>query len=119
MAGAAALTDRRLLRWCLVPAMLVAALVILPLAEARSERRMTARAAERGAGCLARHTFPESLRFWGEEFQFDLHAIARIDGAWHGWSYGEDDFYLIPEGAPKDGNGLLSACMDQIRAASA
>lgn len=107
---------RQLLRVSLIPALAVAIILLLALAERRSAARMEARAAELHADCLVRHSFRESLGFWGEEFQWDLHASARIKGEWYGWSYREDDFYRIPERAPTDGNGLKAACFDQIGA---
>lgn len=98
----------------LVAALPLAAAATLALAEQRSEQRMEARAAELGAECLARRSLRQSLGFAGAEFQFDLHAVALIDGAWRGWSYRLDDFYLIPDGAPTDGNGLRDDCLAQI-----
>lgn len=113
-AGAMIAVRRSLLRYVLLPCAIIGTAATFLLAEQRSAARMEERAAALGADCLARHRFWTSLTFWGEEFQWDLHALARIDGEWHGWSYRNDDFYLIPDSAPKDGNGLQAECLAQI-----
>jgi hypothetical protein len=111
--GCLCLISMRALKFALFPAFVIAGISAVHLAEARSQDRMSSRADQLGATCLARHSFSQSLRFAGEEFQWDLHASARIDGTWHGWSYAQDDFYLIPDRAPKDGNGLQAECEAQ------
>ena len=113
--GSFCVVSFRALRFALLPSLVIAAVTTVYLAEARALERMTSRATELGATCLARHSFSESLGFWGEDLQWDLHASARIDGKRHGWSYVQDDFYLIPDAAPKDGNGLQAECKAQER----
>lgn len=54
-------------------------------------------ARERGATCLAQQSLWQSRTFAGDLPQYNLHAIARIDGRWYGWSYSEGDFYALPE----------------------
>jgi len=64
-----------------------------------------------GASCLAQVPLWKSRQFAGDVPQYNLHAVARINGQWHGWSYSEGDFYALPERVQVDEIPLIKDCV--------
>ena len=58
--------------------------------------KITAQAQALGADCIAVTPLWQSRKIAGEIPQFNLHAVARISGEWHGFSYAQGTFYSLP-----------------------
>jgi len=69
--------------------------VFLAMAERNSRSAMIAGAKEIGASTFERHSFLWSLRNAPREFQFEVHALARVKGQSFIWSYREQKFVFI------------------------
>lgn len=66
-------------------------------AETVSAAAICATARSQQATSVRRNSILWSIRNAPAAFQFGLHGEAMIDGRRYGWSYGEMDWYLIPE----------------------
>ncbi len=89
----------RLRLWSVAPALLVFLAVGIVVGENVSQRAMCRAAAHANIPEFRRRTLLWSLYNTPEEFQFDIHAAAEIDGRRLGWSYREMDWYEIPSDA--------------------
>lgn len=105
--------------WCLAPTLLAAMAAALLMGERISQKAMCETAVAMGIKEFRRNSLRWSLANTPEEFQFDIHANAKLGDRWLGWSYREMNWYVIPERA--EGNVVApvfdcGAWMDQPRA---
>jgi hypothetical protein len=72
--------------------------------------KITEQARAMNAQCLAISPLWESRKFAGTAPQLRLHAAARINGEWHGWSYALGGFYPLPATVQTDRIDLIADC---------
>ncbi|MEO8530797.1 MAG: hypothetical protein ABI459_06220 [Deltaproteobacteria bacterium] len=72
--------------------------------------KITDRARALNASCLAQVPLWQSRKFAGDIPQFNLHAVARIDGNWQAWSYSQGDFYKLPSEVRTEEIALIKDC---------
>ena len=106
--------DGKMRQWALLPALCVGLAVFRPYTNHQARVIIQTSFEDFGGECLVTSPFFRSVEFAGAEFQWELHAITIRNEQVFGWSYGEMSFYLIPERAPKDGNGKYRECMAQL-----
>ena len=75
-----------------------------------SKAAMCEAAIKRGFSEFRRNSFRWSLANTPREFQFEIHATAKVEGQRLGWSYRDMDWYVIPEDASADVAGSTLSC---------
>ena len=107
---AVCLVVRPLRIWSLGIPVLVALIASVFVGERISKEAMCQAAVKRGFSEFRRNSFGWSLANTPQEFQFNIHATAKVDGQWLGWSYRDMDWYAIPEDASADVVGATFSC---------
>ena len=64
--------------------------------------------------CLDRRNFAATVVSTGDEVRTPRHAVTRINGTWHGWSYSQMQFYPLPKESQADFKGLERTCPAQL-----
>jgi hypothetical protein len=90
---------RPLRMWSLGIPLLAALIAAVFVGERVSKEAMCQAAIKRGFSEFRRNSFRWSLANTPQEFQFDIHASAKVDGQRQGWSYRDMDWYVIPNDA--------------------
>lgn len=93
------LSVSRLRWWSVAPALLAGLGTMVAVGERVSREAMCREASARGVTTFQRHSLLWSLNNAPREWQFEIHAVASLDGKTLGWSYREMTWYDIPEGA--------------------
>ena len=80
------------------------------LALIQTPLQIEAQARALNAQCLAMSPLWQSRKFAGAVPQVDLHAVARINGEWHGFSYALGDFYPLSPRVKTDEIPMITDC---------
>ncbi len=110
LVAGAFLWSPRLRLWCLAPGLIACLVAGLVVGERVSQREMCRTAEAAGIADFRRHTLFWSLRNTPYEFQFEIHAIAKLGAKRLGWSYYEMGWYEIPANAWGDVGAPVFDC---------